>query len=74
MYTVENYRTKKQLKDAVARGDEVTVYQPNGDLFDPYGVATPKNGKVTLEGPHYPEPHRWYATATLVDGKVVKVS
>jgi hypothetical protein len=71
MYTTKNYRTKKQLKDAVAQGDEVTVYQPNGDLF---GVVAPTNGKVTLEGPHSPEPHRWYATATLVDGKVVKVS
>jgi hypothetical protein len=30
-------------------------------------------GKVYLEGPHYPKPHRWYAEAWLEDGKVVRV-
>ena len=36
---------------------------------------TKKAFKVqTVEGPHYPEPHKWYATATLdEDGAVVKV-
>jgi hypothetical protein len=32
-----------------------------------------KNGTVTLEGPHYPEPHRWYAQAELKEGVIVKV-
>jgi hypothetical protein len=66
-YTHKNYKTKKELKEAVARGETVTVYQPGG-IFE-----CPTNGSVTLEGPHYPEPHRWYASATLKDGKVVKV-
>lgn len=70
-YTTKNYRTKKALKEAVNSGDRVTVFQPNGDLF---GVTTPDNGTVFLEGPHYPEPHRWYAKAELKDGVVVKVS
>ena len=48
---------------------EVTVYQPG-----PFGGNVPANGKVYLEGPHYPEPHRWYATAILENGIVVKVS
>lgn len=68
MYTDRNYRTKKQLKEAVANGDKVTVYQPG-----PFGGKEPDNGTVYLEGPHYPEPHRWYAQAELKDGIVVKV-
>ena len=66
MYTVTNYRTKKALKEAIARGDEVRTFQP--------GPFPPKTeGKVTLEGPHYPEPHRWYAAAVLSGGRVVSV-
>ena len=71
MYTTKNFRTKKALKEAVASGEKVTVYQPNGDMF---GKEPPKNGTVSIEGPHYPEPHRWYAQVTLTDGVVTKVS
>jgi len=45
MYTMKNYQTKKELKEAVARGDRVEVYQPNGDL---YGKNGPFNGRVFL--------------------------
>ena len=69
MYTDKNYRTKKALKEAVKNGDQVTVYQPG-----PFGGNVPADGRVALEGPHYPEPHKWYASATLKDGVVVKVS
>lgn len=68
MYTVTNFRTKKELKEAIARGEVVTVYQPG-----PFGGNEPKDGKVFLEGPHYPEPHKWYAEGTLKDGKLIKV-
>lgn len=71
MYTDINFKTKKALKEAVAAGKEVTIYQPNGDIT---GQGAPSNGKVCLEGPHYPEPHRWYASAVIKDGRVVKVS
>jgi hypothetical protein len=71
MYCSPNYKSKKELKEAVAAGKTVTVFQPNGDMF---GVTPPTNGKVALEGPHYPQPHKWYATATIQDGKIVKVS
>lgn len=70
MYTVINFKTKKALKDAVASGRKVRVYQPGTTLT---GVQAPKDGKVALEGPHFPEPHGWYAEATLKDGIVVKV-
>jgi hypothetical protein len=68
MYTTINFKTKKALKEAVAAGMLVTVYQPG-----PFGGNEPRDGKVCLEGPHYPEPHRWYAEAWLENGHVVKV-
>lgn len=65
-YTDPNFKTKKALKDALAEGKEVAVFQP--------GIGSiPANGTVYLEGPHYPEPHRWYAQGTMQDGKLVKV-
>ena len=70
MYTDKNFKTKKALKEAVAAGMRVTVYQPNADLT---GASIPENGPVTLEGPHYPTPHTWYASAILKDSVVVKV-
>jgi len=69
MYSTVNFPTKKALKEAVAAGRKVSVYQPN-DMFN---TPIPQNGKVTLEGPHYPKPHSWYAQAELQDGYIVKV-
>ena len=66
-YTVKNFRTKKELKEAVKAGENVYV-QPQ--LFG----GIPVTGPVWLEGPHAPEPHRWYAEAQVdEDGKVVRV-
>ena len=65
MYTDINFKSKKALKEAVAAGKEISTYQPGG-MFP----AT-RDGKITLEGPHYPEPHKWYATATVKDGIIV---
>jgi hypothetical protein len=69
MYATENFRTKKALKEAVKAGKKIGVFQPG-----PFGGNEPKNGKVTLEGPHYPEPHRWYATAIIENGFVKRVT
>ena len=68
MYTVKNYRTKKALKDDVKAGVKVDTFQPGG-MF-----PAQRDGRITLEGPHYPAPHTWYASATVKDGIVVKVS
>ena len=68
MYTVENFKTKKALKEAVARGDRVTYFQPG-----PFGGNEPKDGDVFCEGPHYPKPHSWYAACIAKDGVIVKV-
>jgi hypothetical protein len=66
MYTDVNFKTKKALKEAVAAGKQVTVYSPG-----PF--PCPTQGRVALEGPHYPQAHTWYAEAELKDGIVVKV-
>ena len=69
MYTVINFATKKALKAAVKAGrPEVGVYQPG-----PFYGHEPTDGPVTLEGPHYPEPHRWYASGVLKDGVLISV-
>jgi hypothetical protein len=68
MYTVRNFKSKKALKEAVAAGEGIRIYQPG-----PFGGNEPSNGVVCCEGPHYPEPHRWYAECTLKDGLIVKV-
>jgi hypothetical protein len=84
MYTDINFKTKKALKEAVNLYNEwiskgcgqvapcmskpqvVTIYAP--------GLGTPKqDGDEYLEGPHYPEPHRWHAEVEMKDGVVVKV-
>lgn len=66
MYTVLNFKTKKALKAAVTAGQPIKVFSPG-----PF--PCPAEGAVTLEGPHYPEPHRWYAEAILENGLIVKV-
>lgn len=68
MYTVTNYQSKKALIAAVNAGEQVETYQPGG-MFP----AT-RDGAITLEGPHYPKPHRWYARAVVKGGVIVKGS
>lgn len=66
-YVSPNFKTKKALKEALAEGKDIEVFNP--------GLGSvPDNGNVSLEGPHYPEPHRWYASGVMQDGKLVKVS
>ena len=65
-YVNPNFATKKALKDAVAAGKTVTVFAP--------GLGqVPLNGETSVEGPHYPKPHTWYANVTVVGGIVTKV-
>jgi len=61
-----NFKTKKALKEAVAEGKQVTLRAP--------GRGQPRtDGTEYVEGPWYPEPHRWYAQVQMKDGVVVKV-
>lgn len=66
MYTKINFKTKKAFREAVESGKRVTLYAP--------GIGRPKeNGTEYVEGPHYPDPHTWYASVTVVNGVVTKV-
>jgi hypothetical protein len=65
-YVDPNFKTKKALKEAVAAGKLVSVYSPG-----PFGVK--QDGRVGVEGPHFPEPHKWYANVEVKEGYVVKV-
>lgn len=75
-YTVKNFKTKKELKEAVAKWKDSGV-KANRVYCYSSGIGpdiSNYTGKVILEGPHYPRPRTWYARAKLVDGIVVKVS
>ncbi len=49
-------------------GRPVTYHQPG-----PFGGNEPRDGEFSVEGPHYPQPHRWYARVVAKDGIIVKV-
>jgi len=68
VYTSTNFKTKKAVREAIAAGAKITVFQPG-----PFGGNEPKDGPVTLEGPHYPEPHRWYAQGVLKNGILTSI-
>ena len=67
MYVEPNYKTKKALKEAVAAGKRVTVFSPGS-------FPCLSNGEVIVEGPHYPEPHKWYAIVKVIDSVVQSVN
>ncbi len=68
MYIEPNLRSKAAIKRALDRGVCITIYQPNN-----LGTPIPRDGPVTLEGPHYPEPHKWYGEGTMKDGRLVGI-
>jgi hypothetical protein len=66
MYTTTNFKSKKELKEAVAKGEKLTIFAP--------GLGTPKSdGVETVCGPHYPKPHKWYAQIEMKDGLITRV-
>jgi hypothetical protein len=69
MYVETNYQSKKALKKAVSAGVQLGVYQPNNFMNTP----RPENGTCAVEGPWYPQAHKWYATVTLKNGFIVSV-
>ena len=69
-YVSPNFKTKKALREAIAAGKDIVVFQPNIDIT---GAKVPDNGVVYLEGPHYPARHSWYAVGTMENGKLVKI-
>ena len=66
MYVEPNFRTAKALREAIAQGKPVRVFSPG-----PFPAK--REGTEFVEGPHYPEPHRWYAQVEVREGLVVGV-
>ena len=66
-YTSTNYKTKKALIDDFKLGRFITVFQPG-----PFGPDV-KDGVVYLEGPHYPEAHKWYVQGEAKDGVLIAI-
>ena len=66
-YVSPNYKSKRDLKKALAAGKQVSVFQPAiGNI--------PENGLISIEGPHFPVPHSWYGQGRIVNGVLVSVS
>lgn len=59
-YTSPDFPSKAALKRAVAAGAKISVYSAG-----PFGGPYAGRSSVGLEGPHYPKPHSWYATASV---------
>lgn len=76
-YTVINFKTKKALKEKLAEWSSrseaekafgIHCYNPGlGPDLSNY------TGRVSLEGPHYPAAHTWYAEGEMINGILVKV-
>ena len=66
-YCEKNYQTKKELKADFKAGVKIKVYQPG-----PFGPNI-KDGPTAVEGPHYPQPHRWYASVEVKDGIITRI-
>lgn len=70
MYAEGNPTTKKQLKEWVASNRQIRVFQLN----DMFGFRALDNMEVSIEGPHYPQPHKWYARVRIdATGLITKV-
>ena len=66
-YTDKDYTSKKALREDFNTGKRIHCYQPGG-MFP---LST---GRSTIEGPHYPKPHKWYASVLIDEnGYVTKI-
>jgi hypothetical protein len=64
-YVDRNFQTKKEFLASVKAGEQHRIYNPSV-MFD----VSVKTGSDTVEGPHFPKPHRWYSSVTVVNGVV----
>ena len=68
-YTEVDFKTIKAVKEGIAKeGFNVRCYNPGlgGDLSN-------HTGSVTLEGPHYPKPHKWYGSGMMENGILISI-
>lgn len=69
-YVYPDFVSKKAFKDAWKEGKPLDIVPTEG-----YEASTTKLTRtIAVGGPHYPAPHRWFASVKLQDGKVVSIS
>ena len=67
-YVDPNFLTKKAFLAAVKSGEKLMVYSPGPFPVTQHGDLA---YSTTVEGPHYPQPHRWYSSVVVEHGIVV---
>lgn len=67
MYTDKNYKTKKALVEDFKAGKKIGVWQPGG-VFQ-----SQTEGWCVIEGPQYPEPHRFYVKVFVEGGIITQI-
>ena len=65
-YTDKNYPNKKALIADFKAGIKIRCFQPGG-------MFPLQPGSIGIEGPHYPKPHKWYASG-VVDADLILIS
>lgn len=68
-YVNPDYPTKKAFREAVEKGVQHEPYNPSL----PAVVPVERNGRIIIEGPHYPKAHKWYASCFVENGIITKV-
>ena len=68
-YLYPELPSKAAYKKAIGEGKKIVAKENK-----PWGQDAVQNGAVTFEGPHYPKPHKYYGTAKVENGLVVKVT
>ena len=67
-YATVNTKSKKELKELVEKGEKIGVVE-----LTPFGQRK-KVGVVSICGPHYPKPHKWYAEVSVdEEGYIYKI-
>ncbi len=67
-YVYPDYPTKVSVRRALKAGEKIICRENT-----PGGHPLIMNGVATVEGPHYPKPHRWYGQVKVVDGYVTSI-
>ena len=68
-YASVNFKTKKELREAIKRGDKIRVYEPGlGD------AGEIRDGIISIEGPYAPAAHTWYADAHMSNCFIIKIT
>jgi hypothetical protein len=68
LWTLQNAQPSTLAAVIIKKPQPVTYFQPG-----PFGGNEPRDGQFCCEGPHYPQPHSWYATCIAKNGIIIKV-